>query len=225
MRANSGGQSLITKKILLLLEKEVFPVPSSKTLFNQYNDVNLEVDKPDASEIRRENLRQYIKSHKWVSTYVVVGEAPGPWGCRFSGVPFVSEAQLVSGKLPFSGQQSSNNKEPYSARGAEIFWKVMLPINQEGIEFFVWDCVPFHPHEKGKFLSPIRNPTNNELQQYSAILAKLINIINPSGMIAVGRKAEQALSMVNIRSEYVRHPSRGGAKAFEKGMRGIFYRP
>jgi hypothetical protein len=213
---------LITGEILSLLAKEVFPVPSAETLFNQYKDTNSEFDKPNAADIRKVNLHKYIESQKWCSTYIIVGEAPGPKGYRFSGVPFTSEIQLISGKLPFNGHQSSNRQEPYSARGAEVFWKVLLPFHQEGKNFFIWDCVPFHPHEKGKFLSPIRTPTTAELKCYSSILFKLIKIINPVGVVAVGRKAERALDMVNIKAKYVRHPSRGGAEDFEKGVKQIF---
>jgi hypothetical protein len=211
-----------TERIWFLLEKKVFPVSSTETLFNQYNDRNPELDNSDAAEIRRNNLRKYLECHNWLSTYFVVGEAPGPWGCRFSGVPFTSEAQLVRGELPFTGMQSSRSSAPYSARGADVFWKVMLPHNLKGLEFFVWDCVPFHPHHKGRPLAPIRTPTRAELQNFSCILTEMVRIIAPKDVVAIGRKAETALSMVNIASKYVRHPSRGGAREFAKGVDSIF---
>ncbi len=200
----------------------MFNVPSTETIFNQYNDANLEYDRNDAADIRRENLRQYVKSQKWESTRLIVAEAPGPWGCRFSGVPFTSEAQLLDGKLPFIGQQSSNSKIPHSARGAEEFWKVMLPLHKENWNFFVWNCVPLHPHMRGKALSPIRTPATSELKRYSGTLLQLVSIISPSSIVALGKKAEKALNMVKIKAEYVRHPSRGGQKDFENGIENAF---
>lgn len=214
--------TLITEELWSLLEKRVFPISSTETLFNQYKDANPDFDKADAAEIRRENLRKYVESHSWQSTHFVVGEAPGPWGCRFSGVPFASETQLLKGELPFRGKQSSRNREPCSAKGAEILWRVMLLYHRKGLEFFVWDCVPFHPHHKGKPLGPIRAPTSRELREYSGILLDIIKITKPQDVVAVGRKAEEALGMVSIKSKYVRHPSRGGARAFEKGIVNVF---
>ena len=211
-----------TKELWSFLEKRVFPVSSTETRFNQYEDTILDLDKPNAAEIRRENLRKYVESQNWQSTHLIVGEAPGPWGCRFSGVPFTSEAQLLKGELSFCGKQSSKNNEPYSAKGAEVFWKVMLPYHRKGVEFFVWDCVPFHPHYEGKPLAPIRAPTSSELHECSDILLDIIRITKPQNVVAVGRKAERALATVNIKSEYVRHPSRGGARAFKKGMISVF---
>ena len=105
---------------------------------------------------------------------------------------------------------------------AKTFWKVILPYHRKGIEFFVWGCIPFHPHEQGKALNPIRTPTDSELRQYSDILLDIVLIIKPLKIVAVGRKAERALSMVNVDSTYVRHPSRGGATDFKNGMKKLF---
>ena len=88
----------------------VFTKKSTDELFNQYNDkdVDLKYDKPDGASIRRDDLLNYLKSiRNWDSIDMIVGEAEGKNGMRFSGVPFASEMQLLSGKLPFKGEQSS----------------------------------------------------------------------------------------------------------------------
>ena len=122
-----GNRHMIFKDLWNLFEMKIFPLQSTVELFNQYNDKDLNVDLPNADKIIRKNLLNYIKSFSEQPSIVIVGEAPGPWGCRFSGVPFTIEKQLCSGCLRFAGHQSSFNDSPYSENAATIFWRVMLP--------------------------------------------------------------------------------------------------
>ena len=62
--------------------------------FNQYRDVHAGLDRPAGAAVRRRNLRRYLEA--FVSArFVLVGEAAGYAGCRFSGIPFTCEAQYV----------------------------------------------------------------------------------------------------------------------------------
>jgi len=54
-----------------------------------------------------------------------------------------------------------------------------------------------------------------------AHLADLLDILDPSRIVGVGRKAERALEEVGAAPTYVRHPSQGGATKFEGGMNDI----
>ena len=62
--------------------------------FNQYRDVHAELDLPDGAAVRRHNQRCYLETFAG-ARFVLVGEAAGYAGCRFSGIPFTCEAQLV----------------------------------------------------------------------------------------------------------------------------------
>lgn len=213
-----GDNPMILENIWNFLKKKVFPSLSTEMLFNQYNDKDLSVDLPNADKIRRENLMSYLRSFSMRPYILVVGEAPGPWGCRFSGVPFTSETQLCNGDLPFAGRQSSINLSPYSENTATIFWNAMLPHHPK---FFVWNCIPFHPHKRGKLLS-IRNPTRVEVSICSNHLSGILSLVEPELIVAVGRKPELALNHIDASSIYVRHPSRGGANNFKTGIERIF---
>jgi len=79
-----------------LFKNKIFAIPSSEILFNQYMSSNIDVDLPNAAEIRRKNLYDYFKSFPKKPSFVLIGEAPGPWGCRFSGIPFTGERQLIN---------------------------------------------------------------------------------------------------------------------------------
>jgi hypothetical protein len=73
------------------IEKIITSVPSTDTVFNQYRHCNAEVDLPNGASIRMANLRAYMAKATKTASMLVVGEAAGPWGCRFSGVPFTGE--------------------------------------------------------------------------------------------------------------------------------------
>jgi len=81
-------------------------------------------------------------------------------------------------------------------------------------KFFVWNCVPFHPHKRWEILS-IRSPTMREVSFYSDILSELKTVVKPIHIFAVGRKAELGLKQIGVRPIYVRHPSYGGAREFK----------
>lgn len=201
-----------------LFEEEVFPFHSTDELFNQYSNNDLRFDLPRGNEIRRENLLNYLRSFLRRPTVLIIGEAAGPWGCRFSGIPFTSERLLLSGVLPFEGRQSSNHDPPYSEISATIFWEALLPYHQR---FFVWNAISFHPHKSGEMLS-IRRPTNDEIHTHSKTLSKMLFLIKPKHIVAIGRKAEVALNFLGGSPIYVRHPSQSGAREFRKGIVRIF---
>ena len=197
-------------------------------MFNQYHDVDLRVDRPNAAAIRRKNLRNYIGSFEKRPSVLLIGEAPGPWGCRFSGIPFTGERQLLTGVLPFTGKRSSRTEPlinlrkspPYVSNSARIFWSTMLSYHPH---FLVWNCIPFHPYEDGNILS-VRTPTVNEVRRYSTSLAEAIAAIEPEKIVTIGRKSQLAIELLGLSCSYVRHPSQGGALKFQKGIRKIFDR-
>jgi hypothetical protein len=200
-----------------LFEKEVFPFESTDELFNQYRNNDLKFDLPGGDEIRRNNLQNYLRCFSKKPLVLLVGEAAGPWGCRFSGIPFTSERLLVRGGLPFKGHQSSIHDPPYSEISATIFWKVLVPYHPK---FLVWNAIPFHPHKRGEMLS-IRHPSRDEIYEHSRTLSKILSLIKPKHVIAVGRKAESALNFLHYPPLYVRHPSQSGARAFRIGIERI----
>lgn len=210
---------MVFDDVLRLFEEKVFSAsPKNSLLFNQYNDKNPEIDLPNADVIRRENLRSYLRSFSERPSVIVIGEAPGWRGCRFSGVPFTSEFQLCEDGLPFKGQQSSAKPSPYRESSATIFWKVMGNYHSR---FLAWNCIPFHPHKPDNPLSN-RTPTEEEILTHLTLLSDLVALLRPRQIVAIGRSAERALKKIDISFTYVRHPSHGGANAFKTGIEKLF---
>jgi hypothetical protein len=201
-----------------LFEEGLFSVPSSEVMFNQYRDTDIRFDLPGGAAIRRQNLRNYISSYPKPPRVLLVGEAAGPWGARFSGIPFTGERLLVEGKLPFEGSRSSNHEPPYTEASGTIFWGALL---QHFPDFMVWNSVPLHPHRPGQPLS-IRSPGKSEIMAFSGLLMGVIEEVRPARVAAIGRNAEYALGRLGIEARYVRHPSQSGARAFRAGIVRIF---
>ena len=200
--------------------------PSTKTIFNQYRDCNAQVDVPDASAIQIQNLRQYMAEATETASILLVGEAAGPWGCRFSGVPFTGERQLLDPSFPLRGERSSKATPsrptkvdpPFISRSSETFWGIMRPYHGR---FLVWDALPLHSHEPDDVLT-VRNPTKNEVSHFGEALRLIKTYMKPAHIVAVGKKAFEELEALGEASIYVRHPSRGGKAEFTAGIQEVF---
>jgi uracil-DNA glycosylase len=212
---------MLLQSIWEWLEGNVFDLPAaisgSRPQFNPYRGVDPAVDRPRADGIRRENLQRYLNSFTLWPEVLVIGEAPGWRGCRFSGVPFTSEAQLIGG-LPFCGAPSSLGDQPHAEATATVFWQVMREYHPR---FMAWNSLALHPHLPGLPLSN-RTPTPDEIHAHSEALAKLILLIQPRQVVAVGKSALSALQRLGLATEAIRHPGHGGAKTFSAGMQAIF---
>lgn len=191
--------------------------PSTDTVFNQYRDCDNLVDVPTAPLIRTANLRAYMEKAGKTATVVIVGEAAGPWGCRFSGVPFTGERQLLDPSFPFQGSQSSRAHPPHISRTATMFWEIMLPYYDR---FVAWDAFPLYPHKQHDLFS-VRNPTKSEVSQFGPALRLLIQHLAPTRLVAVGRAAEKVITSLGEVATYVRHPSQGGKAAFTVAMQRL----
>ena len=205
---------MLLNDVWTLCEDRIVSEPSTEELFNPYRDRRDDLDRPDAPQIRRDNLKRYLACYDARPPLFLLAEAPGPWGCRFSGVPITSEAQLVDDAFPLDGAPSSLNDEPHTEYSASIYWRVLQPYFPH---FFTWNSVPLHPHDPGEPLS-IRNPRRSEVARWEGLLADVLEAVQPERIAAVGRKAERALKEVGAEGTYVRHPSQGGAKKFEAGV-------
>lgn len=205
----------------------LFSAPSTVRLFNPYRDREAALDVPDAPARRRANLLAALEAMpRGPVDVLVVAEAPGPRGCRFSGLPFTSEGQLLDPAFPVGGRPSSVRFEqtgkPYREPSGTVFWRVMAPYAGR---FWVWNTVPLHPHRAGVPLS-VRAPTAAEARAWHGLVALHVTALAPRAVVAVGRHAERALAEIGagtgVVPTYVRHPSQGGAAAFADGMAAVW---
>ena len=143
--------------------------------------------------LRRERLAAYLDARSDASI-VLVGEAPGYRGARVSGIPFTSERQLTG--------------EGPAEATATIVQRVLAELRLAD-QVLLWNVVPTHP---GTATSN-RRPTRNEVEEGRVFLTELAA---GRRVVCVGRVAQSAFP-----GEHVRHPSRGGAAEFARGLRDL----
>lgn len=201
----------------------VFRAPN---VFNPWGEADQDYDptflREEAGYIERQaNLRAHFSCPK--PLYLLVGEAPGYQGCRYSGIAFTSERLIEEGKIPrVTSRQLTSRPKPWSEPSATVVWRVLhsLGIAESTV---LWNAFAWHPHKPGYPLSN-RPPTHKELVDGEDVFFEVVDYFSKQGtkIIAVGRTAEYLLEYLAYPSfATVRHPSMGGAKKFEEGMRKI----
>ena len=183
-------------------------------LVNPLRDRVDDLDRPDAPATRRANLAAYL-AERPAPVAVLAGEAMGWRGGRFSGIAFTSERQLADWGAPYA--QSSLHPGGWTEASATIIHGVLAETELER-RVVLWNTVPFHPHPPGRPLAN-RAPRAGEVELGRPFLERLLGILAPTQVIAVGRVAESALG--DLATGCVRHPAQGGATQCRAGLRAL----
>ncbi len=193
---------------------------SGERVFNQYRDEDPSLDIPGGAAIRRRNLRLYLETFA-DARYLLIGEAPGYAGCRFSGIHFTCEAQLV-GSEPLwwtrgcNLARSSRRKRPWREMSAHIVWEVL----GRRADCLLWAAFPWHPFGRRGPLSN-RTPRRSEVDAALPVLEQFLKLFPNAHPYAVGRVAQRALARLGIDAPYIRHPSHGGKRDFAAGVAAL----
>jgi uracil-DNA glycosylase len=179
--------------------------------FNQYAEAGPD-DVAGAAATRVANLRAYLQERAGADV-VALGEAGGYQGMRWSGIAFTSERDLERWGDPY---RCSCAARRWSEPSGTIVHRVLRELDAER-RVILWNTVPTHPHRSGAPLSN-RRPSVAEVAAGAEFAQRLIALVRPATVVAVGRIAE---SVLGASATYVRHPANGGAMAFAEGMRTI----
>jgi len=182
---------------------------------------NLYADDP-AGRVRFANLKEYFRRMALLAPDVMlIGEAPGYQGTRRTGVPFGSE-HIITGGMPevhffkdtdgFERAYTSDRiyKEPTST----IMWRKISKYEKLPL---LWAVYPLHPHQLGNTESN-RTPSRSEVTAMKGHLQKLLHIVQPKTVLALGNTAKTTLDDLGIDTQKLRHPARGGGPIFEQQL-------
>jgi hypothetical protein len=207
------------EQLLALLARQ----PGDDSTFNQYRDRHPELDQPRAVEVRRANLMHYLDAFSVRAgvRFVLVGEAAGYAGCRFSGIPFTCEAQ-ITGLVDHPifdwtlgkglERSSAGTFPPWVERSARMVWETLAARR----DCVLWNAFPWHPCRPAEPLS--NRPPGRELEDGLQTLECFLALYAGAQPVAIGRVAQRALAAIGIDAPYIRHPSRGGKRKFVAGM-------
>jgi hypothetical protein len=178
-----------------------------------------------AGALRRRNLIRYLDL-TWQShpTVMLLSEAPGYRGTTITGVPFMSIRQLSARPGFVTGDADGDGFELPVAAGPEweassttmwaalAGWRAHLPL--------LWGIYPNHPHLPGNLTSN-RPPRPAEVRAGTPIAFHLAELFGISEIVAVGRKAQGALTLAGIEAPAIRHPAQGGARQFTEQLAAL----
>lgn len=195
--------------------------PHFPGMFNPWSEVSeMDLDR-EGYLLRQERLYQHWSVSK--PQLVLIGEAAGYQGCRFSGIPFTSERLILEGRIPrISGdlaKRISSRERPWSEPSATIVWKTLdaLKITESTVLF---NTVPWHPEgDKGPLSN--RTPKVPEKKAGEVYLRRFLALFPEVPVAALGNIASKALADLGITHHPVRHPAYGGATKFREGLHAL----
>ena len=196
------------------------PRGSAPGVVNPYREAFPELDGPAAARGRRENLEAYLE-RVGTPRLILVGEALGFRGGRFSGIAFTSERQLLGPedrRLPWAGapfRATSRNPALWLEPSGSVVWDAL---GGEARGALLWNSFPWHPYGARGPLSN-RTPERSLVAANLHVLERLLAETAGARVLAVGRTAQAALAEVGLEAPALRHPAHGGAGIFREQLR------
>ncbi|HYF48071.1 MAG TPA: uracil-DNA glycosylase [Planctomycetota bacterium] len=195
----------------------------TELLANPFRHEDSPHDLKEGAAIRRRNVEIYLNTQLELRPQLILlGEAAGYQGCRFSGMAFTSEHTLQTNPF-FAGKgcaRSGTRERLWREPSGTIVWETIGLIQRPAL---LWNILPFHPHRKGEPLSN-RTPTPKERHSGLEYFLEVRKLFPEAAIIAVGRISAEVLTANGIKHECVRHPSNGGKREFQAGVLEIVKR-
>ena len=158
--------------------------------------------------------------------YILCGQSPGWQGCRYSGIAFTCERQVIEGGIPRLAPISSRltRTDPpvdaLSEPSATVMWNTLHGLGIAG-EVVLWNALQLHPHRPAVPWSN-RTPKWSEVELGARALELLLEAFPDAKVIAVGLKSKDLLEALDIHPNgHLRHPAHGGARHFAEELRRL----
>ncbi|PZQ11843.1 MAG: uracil-DNA glycosylase [Ancylobacter novellus] len=192
--------------------------------FNPYSGHCAVHDCPDADLIRLDNLTRLLEAALANGVDAIwVARDLGYLGGRRTGLALTDEAHLadLAGMFGLPCLRRATVGPAVSERTATYIYRTLLRISAPT---FLWNVFPLHPHEPGKPFSN-RGHTAAERRSGQAFLQRLIDILRPRRVVAIGGDAARALEGIGVAHAKVRHPSYGGHIEFAAQVAALYELP
>lgn len=190
--------------------------------FNPYSEECPIHDRSGAAEIRTELLQAVLQAATKVDIDSLwVGRDLGYRGGRRTGLAFTDDCHLAMHAARWRVVSRRATKGiPVSEKSATVIWNVLSRLEHH---IFLWNIFPLHPHLPDVPLSN-RNHNANERTSGTQVLSRLIEILEPNRVVAIGRDATNFLQSIDHSHQKVsvRHPSFGGQNIFRAKIEELY---
>lgn len=194
-------------------------------LFHPYAERCEFDDRANGPERRLERLARHMDVAE--PRLLLVGEAPGYQGCRYTGVAFTSERQILAGAIPRLVRESqplTTRRPAFSEPSATSIWRLLYRFGVEE-RTVLFNALQMHPFREGRPWTN-RTPTDAELRLGADALNLVLGAFHGATVVAVGRSAERALTYCGAAAAAaLRHPAFGGVPEFSEGFARVLGRP
>lgn len=209
---------------------------NGENVFNPWADFDPDYDVAYARSIRKAQLERYLVRRLDTAQILLIAEACGYQGGRFTGIAMTCERMMLSlhpevtAKMVIGvpGRRTSRKNSPFLPKEIQrlqgfneptdtVVWNAALRAGLSPDEFILWNIFPFHPHKEGQMMTN-RTPNEEELAVGLAYTKSLLTLTGPLPILAVGRKSEETLKNAGLSATGLRHPANGGANLFREGL-------
>lgn len=208
---------------------------------NLYNCFVENVDRTALASCQRSlQLSAYLRHRLLSARILLIAEAPGFQGARFSGIAMTSERLLFNAQdfvteQDILGQEGlfvrtshanacrkqSEKQLGFTEPTATIVWRAIMEANRAN-EVVLWNTFPFHPYREDNPLTN-RRPNLGEIGHHADILADLRGLFRANcRIVAIGNVARDHLNSLGVLAPHIRHPANGGAPDFRRDFRALF---
>ena len=186
-----------------------------ENVFNPYADYCDLHDRCDAPLQRQRNLASTLDAALDLRVRTVwIARDLGYRGGRRTGLALTDEVHLGSLSFLYNGLtvKKATKGPVVGERTAKFIWKMLLQISQP---VFLWNVFPFHPHRSNEPMSN-RPHSAKERDICRRFLYRIVDLLQPDHVLAIGRDAHMAIERLGIDCTQVRHPSYGGQGIFKE---------
>lgn len=213
---------------------------SAPQVFNPWHDYDERYDASRrGSSVRRQQLQAYLEERLHKAKLIMIAEAVGYQGGRFTGIAMTCERMLlghhdtVTSDMVFTGvlpKRTSRADSTYITKRTQrelgfneptdsVVWNAMLEANIDPYEVVLWNIFPFHPFKGDDGLTN-RTPTQDELDQGWTYTKQLLSLFPDAHILGIGQKSSLTLQAYGIDVQAtLRHPANGGAGLYKQQFR------
>lgn len=203
---------------------------------NPWVDRDPDFDRDEHAPRDRSNyLRAYLNVRLNAAEALLIAEAPGYQGAKFSGIPMTCERTLLGHRgvscadifdetikpqrtsRPEASRKQAVKQGGFCEPTAGYVWGHM--VNRPGLskKIVLWNLFAFHPHKDTGTLTN-RTPRKTEILSNRQLLEEFLRLFPDRHILAIGKKSEEYLTKWGHGNKLcvARHPANGGGAEFRK---------